>query len=59
MTRDIDLVIRIEPHLIDRLTSQFNKGYYIDPEGIASAIETEGMFNVVDHTSGNKIFPTC
>lgn len=55
MTRDIDLVIQIEPHQIDRLTSLFSNGYYIDPEVVASAIETEGMFNVVDHASGNKI----
>ncbi|MDZ7771335.1 MAG: DUF6036 family nucleotidyltransferase [Balneolaceae bacterium] len=55
MTRDIDLVIHMDRSHIERLASLFHTGYYIDPEVIASAVANEGMFNVVDHETGNKI----
>lgn len=55
MTRDIDIVIHLEFKDIDTFSDLFREGFYIYKEGIKSEIQREGMFNVINYESGEKI----
>jgi hypothetical protein len=55
MTRDIDIVIKLELKDIDTFSDLFDEGFYIYKEGIRTEIQREGMFNVIDYESGEKI----
>lgn len=54
MTRDIDIVIELEEVMIDKFISLFPNSYY-DKTTIKDAVQTEGMFNIIDHQTGFKI----
>lgn len=55
MTRDIDIVIQLGIGDIDEFAELFNEGFYLHKEGIEQEIRSEGMFNVIDYKSGEKI----
>lgn len=55
MTRDIDIVIKLETNDVDEFSDLFSDGFYIYKEGIKPEIQRQGMFNVIDYKSGEKI----
>lgn len=55
MTRNIDIVIHLKLNDIDTFSDLFNDGFYLYKEGIKSEIQRQGMFNVIDYKSGEKI----
>jgi hypothetical protein len=56
LTHDIDFVVAIERDRIPRLLESFpTPRFYIDPPAVREAVETAGMFNVVDAEEGGKI----
>lgn len=55
MTRDIDIVIHLETNDIETFSDLFNDGFYIYKEGIEPEIQRQGMFNVINYESGEKI----
>ena len=55
MTRDIDIVINLNPQDIEKFVSAFEEGYYCDEEDIKYQVRMRGMFNLIDHSTGNKI----
>lgn len=55
MTRDVDIVINLKLDDIDRFSDLFKDGFYIYEEGIKTEIQRQGMFNVIDYKSGEKV----
>jgi hypothetical protein len=55
MTRDLDIVVAVDPSRIATLMAAFADSYYIDADLIRSAIEAEGLFNLMHYASGIKI----
>lgn len=55
MTRDLDIVVAVDPSRIATLTAAFADSYYIDADLIRSAIEAEGLFNLMHYASGIKV----
>lgn len=55
MTRDIDLVVALEPRHADRLRSLFEPDYYVPHEDVARALAGRGMFNLVHLDSVIKV----
>ena len=56
LTHDIDFVVAIERDQIPRLLESFpSPRFYIDPPAVREAVETAGMFNVVDAEEGGKV----
>ena len=47
MTRDVDVVIEVQPGDAARLVATFEPDYYIDAETVALALRDERMFNVI------------
>lgn len=47
MTRDLDLVVELEPGDAERLIGIFSDQFDCDPRSIRSAIERRGMFNLI------------
>jgi hypothetical protein len=47
MTRDIDLVIEIEPEDIEKIFNLFSEDCYIDRESVRQAVQTHSMFNII------------
>jgi hypothetical protein len=54
MTRDIDIVIELSENRIDEFVNLFPNSY-IDKNAIRDAIKRQGMFNIIDHSTGFKI----
>jgi hypothetical protein len=55
-TRDIDVVVRLEKHDVDRLRSFFpEEDFYLSPEVACEAIGRCGQFNILHPRSGLKI----
>ncbi|HET7692876.1 MAG TPA: hypothetical protein VFM44_07315 [Gemmatimonadota bacterium] len=56
LTHDIDFVVAIERDQIPRVLESFpGPRFYIDPPAVREAVETAGMFNVVDAEEGGKV----
>ncbi|NBC25307.1 MAG: hypothetical protein GVY08_00460 [Bacteroidetes bacterium] len=55
MTRDVDIVIDLKYDDADDFFGLFSSGYYLFKDGIKAEIRRQGMFNVVDYNSGEKI----
>jgi hypothetical protein len=55
MTRDIDVVVALEPGDADRIFSLFEKDYYIDRNAVVRAITNESLFNVIHNESVIKV----
>jgi len=49
MTRDIDLVVDLEPADVDRVVSLFESDCFIEPQAVRDAVERRSMFNII-HT---------
>jgi hypothetical protein len=54
MTRDIDIVIELSENRIEEFTNLFPDSYF-DKNTIKSEIKKQGMFNIIDHSTGFKI----
>jgi len=55
-THDIDLVVSIDAGLAQKLSSSFQAPeFHLDQESIKEAIRNEGMFNLIDVISGDKV----
>ncbi len=55
-THDIDLVVAIPRHAVKNLIKAFPPpAYYLDEDSIIEAINSRGMFNLVDVNVGDKI----
>jgi hypothetical protein len=55
MTRDIDIVIAVEPADADRLKDLFEPDYYVPHDALRSALGAHGMFNVLHLDSAVKV----
>lgn len=47
MTRDIDLVVELEPVDVEEIVSLFSKDCYVDPDSVRQAINEHSMFNII------------
>lgn len=55
-TRDIDVVVVLEPRDVARLRSRFPPDdYYMDEEAAVEAVRGQGQFNIIHPRSGFKI----
>jgi hypothetical protein len=55
MTRDIDLVVAVEPDQADKLASAFEPDYYVPREQLEESIRAHGMFNLLHLESVVKV----
>ena len=55
MTRDIDVVIALEPRDTEAIISLFSPDYYVSAEAVSSSIARESMFNLIHHESVIKV----
>ena len=56
MTRDIDIVVRLEVSQVDNLCVEFpDPDFYVNRSAANEAVRCHGQFNVIHPTSGNKI----
>jgi len=55
MTRDIDMVIELEPCDIGKFVGLFEHDFYVDREMIAGEVSRRGMFNLIHNQSVVKI----
>lgn len=55
MTRDIDIVIVLEPKSVKRFVLLFEKDFYIDEETVRVEVERRGMFNLIHNKLVIKI----
>jgi hypothetical protein len=54
MTRDIDLVVAVEPEAAERLRRAFEPDYYV-PDNLAESMRAPGMFNLLHMESVVKV----
>jgi predicted nucleotidyltransferase len=55
-THDIDVVVAIQPTTARTLVSAFlSSDYYMTEESVLEAIQHQGMFNLIDVNSGDKV----
>ncbi len=47
MTRDLDLVVHVEPNDADRLVRAFAEDFYCDADAVRRAVTARGMVNVI------------
>lgn len=47
MTRDIDLVVEVEPGDVDKIVTLFSGDCYIDRESVSQAVYAHSMFNII------------
>ena len=47
MTRDVDVVIEVQPGDTPRLLSAFSPDYYIDAMVVSRALASKGIFNII------------
>jgi TPP-dependent indolepyruvate ferredoxin oxidoreductase alpha subunit len=55
MTRDIDLVIALEPRDAQTIVALFQTDYYLSPEAIQQAIARQSVFNLIHLRSVIKV----
>ena len=55
MTRDIDVVVAIEPKDVDAIMSLFENDYYIDRNAVLRAIANQSLFNIIQNESIIKV----
>ncbi|MGI9105861.1 MAG: nucleotidyl transferase AbiEii/AbiGii toxin family protein [Pyrinomonadaceae bacterium] len=55
MTRDIDVVVALEPQDADPLTDLFAPDYYVVRDAVASAIARESVFNLIHQEAVIKV----
>ncbi|OFY62367.1 MAG: hypothetical protein A3H98_03330 [Bacteroidetes bacterium RIFCSPLOWO2_02_FULL_36_8] len=55
-SHDIDFIVAINQKNISKLIEAFPENlFYLNKESIKEAIETEGMFNIIDINEGDKV----
>lgn len=55
-THDIDLVVRIDQRTVPALLRAFPRPeFYVDEPAVRAAIESDGMFNIVEAAEGGKL----
>ena len=47
MTRDIDLVVELEPVDVDKILNLFSEDCYIDRDSVRQAVDARSMFNII------------
>lgn len=55
MTRDLDLVVALTEHDVDRVAEALSPDFYIDRDDALSAVRTERLFNLMHNESGIKV----
>jgi hypothetical protein len=55
MTRDIDVVIAIEPEDVERVAALFRADYYVSEENIRESLAHESIFNLIHQESVIKV----
>ncbi len=55
MTRDIDVVVVMEPKDIDRIAALFRPDYYLSEENIRESLAHESIFNLIHEESVIKV----
>ncbi len=55
MTRDIDVVIAIEPEDATRVAALFRPDYYVSEDNVRESIANESIFNVIHQQSVIKV----
>ena len=55
MTRDIDIVVALEPGAAGTIFREFSPDYYVPRDAVSSAIENRGMFNLLHQESIIKV----
>src|SRR5213593_2044414 len=55
MTRDIDLVVALNPLDAETVMRLFEQDYYVSPEAVARAIADRSIFNIIHHESVIKV----
>lgn len=55
MTRDIDIVVALEPGHAERIVTLFGSDYYVSQEAVAEAIQRKSMFNIIHFESVIKV----
>src|SRR5947199_4858391 len=55
MTRDIDVVIAIASHDVERVAALFRPDYYVSEQNIRESLAQESIFNLIHHESVIKV----
>jgi len=55
MTRDIDVVVALEPKDVDGIVTLFENDYYIDRNAVVRAVANESLFNAIHNESVIKV----
>ena len=55
MTRDIDIVVALDPGAAATIFREFDPDYYVPRDAVSSAIENPGMFNLIHQESVIKV----
>jgi hypothetical protein len=55
MTRDIDIVVALEPNHIDTVVRLFHPDYYVSRDAVAQSIRAESLFNLIHEESVIKV----
>lgn len=55
MTRDIDVVVLLHKGNVELFVREFSPAYYISPEAVREAVESESMFNLIHTESVVKV----
>jgi hypothetical protein len=55
MTRDIDIVVALEPGAAATIFREFDPDYYVPRDAVSSAIEDAGIFNLIHQESVIKV----
>src|SRR5437870_11144229 len=55
MTRDIDVVIEIASHDVERVAALFRPDYYVSEENIRESVAHESIINLIHHESVIKV----
>ena len=55
MTRDIDVVIELASHDVERVAALFRPDYYVSEENIRESLAHESIFNLIHHESVIKV----
>jgi len=53
-TRDFDFIVHLNPEHVSLMSAHFKEGYYYNDETVREAIQSKGMFNIIDHKSNYK-----
>lgn len=55
MTRDLDIVVALQPQDVPQVVAAFSADFYIDADAAMAAIASERLFNLMHYGSGVKV----